>query len=280
MGRIFILITSLFILVSCQDVVDVDLPTDASRLVVDALIRIDENQPFTDVTIRLSQTSSYFTEVEALSGADVGLTRENSTDNAVVLEETNPGTYEARISTHFLTSAPLIMGISIADEIYVARATYVPSVPLDDVKQGTGTLFGGEETEIVISFTDEPDRTDYYLFDLDYGEYLVSEDTFYPGQSFGFSYFYDDGLQSGMSLEVAILGVDLPFYNYMGQLILQSTAADQGPFQTPVATVRGNIINATGNEDVNSIDAIVPHENFALGYFALCQEYTDSIIIE
>jgi hypothetical protein len=53
----------------------------------------------------------------------------------------------------------------------------------------------------------------------------------------------------------------------MNQLIVQS-GGDQGPFQTPAATVRGNIINT------NNLD------NFALGYFAVCQEYVETIVLE
>ena len=53
----------------------------------------------------------------------------------------------------------------------------------------------------------------------------------------------------------------------MNQLIVQS-GGDQGPFQTPAATVKGNIINTT-NAD-----------NFALGYFAIGQVFNDTLIIE
>ena len=108
------------------------------------------------------------------------------------------------------------------------------------------------------------------MFDFDFNEYLVSEDEFYQGQPFEFSYFYDDGVQSGMEVQISLIGVDEPFFNYMNQVIVQS-GGDQGPFQTPSATVRGNILNVS---DENGTD------NFALGYFAVCQTYTQSITLE
>lgn len=56
----------------------------------------------------------------------------------------------------------------------------------------------------------------------------------------------------------------------MSQIIVQS-GGDQGPFQTSAATVRGNILKST------SVDNI---DDFALGYFAVVQEYKKSIVIE
>ena len=64
----------------------------------------------------------------------------------------------------------------------------------------------------------------------------------------------------------------------MNQIIVQS-GGDQGPFQTPAATVRGNIINVTGIDNDEVVDNVERSDNFALGYFAIVEEYTDSITI-
>ncbi len=96
---------------------------------------------------------------------------------------------------------------------------------------------------------------------------------------FQFSYFYEDGIESGREVEVSIIGVDKPFFNYMNQIIVQS-GGDQGPFQTPAATVRGNIINVTNIDNNDSFDTVDNKDNFALGYFAVCQSFNKSLIIE
>ena len=137
-------------------------------------------------------------------------------------------------------------------------------------QQGDGTLFSGNETEVEVSFNDRIDEDNFYLVDLDFDDYLVTEDEFYNGQTFKLSYFYDDDIDAGRTISISILGVDEPFYNYMNQLIVQA-GGDQGPFQTPSATVRGNIINSTSTEDSS---------NFALGYFAVCETFTATIVIE
>ncbi len=182
------------------------------------------------------------------------------------------------INTNFFTSGELSLTIEYNDELFLARTRFAPTVPFDEIIQGDGTLFSGDETEIIVSFTDDAERNDFYIFDFDFNEYLVSEDTFYQGQKFEFSYFYDD-IEVGETLNISILGADESFYNYMDQLIVQS-GGNQGPFQTPVATVRGNIINVTGIDNMDVFDNVERANNFALGYFAVVQEYQETITIE
>ena len=53
------------------------------------------------------------------------------------------------------------------------------------------------------------------------------------------------------------MGISQQYYNYMNILIDNTGSNSGGPFQSPPATVRGNIKNITNPE------------NYALGYFAL-----------
>ena len=80
-------------------------------------------------------------------------------------------------------------------------------------------------------------------------------------------------------VDISLLGVDKPFYDYMDQLIVQAEG-NQGPFQTPSATVRGNIINITDIDTTGSLDTIENSNNFALGYFAVCETFETSIILK
>ncbi|WP_422079736.1 DUF4249 family protein [Ulvibacterium sp.] len=297
MKKIGLLGLVFLIFIGCEDVVDVDLPEVDSRLFIDAFIRIDESDPTTRVRVNAGLTSSFFDDIPPADLQNIIIVNLDQLNGAgipsfVTLTQTSPGVYEARENTSFFTSGRLLLSISHEDQDYAALTNYVPAVPIEQLSQGDQTLFSGDETEIVISFVDAPDRQDFYLFDLDFDEYLVTEDLFYPGQRFEFSYFYDDGLDAGQELQVSLMGVDIGFYNYMNQLIVQS-GGDQGPFQTPTATVRGNIINVTGVdidtidfenidslEEVEGIDPENVREGFPLGYFAVSQTFSSSIIIE
>ncbi|MRH99887.1 DUF4249 family protein [Kriegella sp. EG-1] len=270
-----------WLLISCQDVITIDPPSDPPRLSVDALIRINETNSITNAVIKVSLTNSFFEQtkpidVDLITIKNLDYPSDSQNMNILELNKTNQGEYSASTETEFFTTGTLQLLIEYNNERYFAETSYVPTVPIETLNEGDQTLFTGEETEIVLSLTDAPNRTDFYLFDFSFNEYLVSEDTFYKGQKFEFSYFYEDGLNSGYTLEVSILGIDEQFYNYMNQIIVQS-GGDQGPFQTPAATVRGNIINITNGLDNSSNNQ---ETNYALGYFSISQEFKQTITLK
>lgn len=269
--------------ISCEDVIEVDVPSEPPRLTVDALIRINADQPISTARVKVGLTSSFFESVTVAEVDEIRIINTDMVDplsnrNTLELLQTEPGIYEAQNDTSFFTEGNLQLLIVYEGQTFVAFSKYTPSAPIDELIQGEQTLFTGDETEIIISFTDNAERDDFYLFDFDGQEFLVTEDEFYPGQTFRFSYFFDNDLGSGEVLTISLLGIDENFYNYMNQLIVQS-GGDQGPFQTPAGTVRGNIINITGSDTIDSLDQVQDSTNFALGFFAVVQEYTMSITI-
>lgn len=264
--------------ISCEDVIDVALDTEPPRLNVDAIIRLDTSESMSTATVNIGLTSSFFEENQAVTVDQVFIVNEeyqgiDGTDqNILVFNEVETGIYRAVQNTDFFTSGELTMTVNYNDTAFIAKTTFAPSVPFDSLIQGDAVLFSGDETEIVVSFTDIPNEENFYIFDFDFNEFIVSEDEFYPGQQFEFSYFYDD-VAPGSSIDISILGADEGFFNYMNQLIVQS-GGNQGPFQTPLGTVRGNF---TSIAESNEIDR---RNNFALGYFAVVEEFKQTIIIE
>lgn len=300
MIRYFLLLLTLTLFISCEDVIDVDLPENETRLIVNGVIRVDETQDYLPVEIRVSKSSSFFENntIASIKSAIIYYGTPNP-DAPEILEgggvsnlaELEPGsgiwvpdpTFDSdqRIRVSSINEGDVFqLTIETNEERYFATTTYVKSVPIDSLVQGDETLFSGDETEVIVSFTDRGDSDDFYVLDLDFGEFLVTEDEFYQGQTFVFSYFYDNELELNTSsvVDISLLGADEAFYNYMNQIIVQS-GGDQGPFQTPAATVRGNIINITGIDNNEVFDNVERTNNFALGYFAIVEEYKDSIEI-
>lgn len=300
MIRYFLLLLTLTLFISCEDVIDVDLPENETRLIVNGVIRVDETQDYLPVEIRVSESSSFFENntIASIKSAIIYYGTPNP-DAPEILEgggvsnlaELEPGsgiwvpdpTFDSdqRIRVSSINEGDVFqLTIETNEERYFATTTYVKSVPIDSLVQGDETLFSGDETEVIVSFTDRGNSDDFYVLDLDFGEFLVTEDEFYQGQTFVFSYFYDNELELNTSsvVDISLLGADEAFYNYMNQIIVQS-GGDQGPFQTPAATVRGNIINITGIDNNEVFDNVDRSNNFALGYFAIVEEYKDSIEI-
>ncbi len=285
MKKIILLLGIIISFSSCEDVIEIDLPEDDARIAIDALIRLDTTEAFTTVSIKASLTSGFFNEVTPAEISNVAIINgtyvpTSALDfNVVPLNEVSPGVYEGSKQTNFFTEGEITLAFTHEDQSYIALTRFVPSAPITKLEQGTQTLFSGDETELIIAFDDAPNRDDFYLVDLDFDEFLVTEDEFYQGQKFEFSYFYDEGVDPGQEVNIGLLGVDESFFNYMNQLIVQA-GGDQGPFQTPAATVRGNIINVTNIDNINTFDNVEDPNNFALGYFAVVQEFKQSIVIE
>lgn len=295
---LYILLPMLALWAACEDVIEVETPSEPPRLVVDGVIRVDTTEEFLPVAIRLTETSNFFGEISPVSDVENiviilqvledGLPITSFTSSLAELEP-GSGIYEPdpsfdtdqRIPVRTVLDFDILFTLVIQRQgrRYAAQTKYVPAVAIDSLEQGTGTLFEDEETEVVVTYTDDPDTDNYYVFDFGYGNFLPTEDTFYKGQTFKFSYFYDQVFDSGTQLEISILGADLTFYNYIN-LLLQQTEGQNNPFGTPVATVRGNVFDVTGLDNDQEFDNTGQPEIFPLGYFAVVQEFRDTLTLQ
>ncbi len=296
MRRIIFICTIGILLLGCEDVIDVDVPQEEPRLIIDALFRVDRSEPFIPVEVRLKTTNNFFEELPTTSAESVVIFYDQYADGIIeftgssTLAETAPGsgiyipdpnfTFDQRIPVVFLNdNVEFTIIVRHEGRQYLGQTRYQPAVPFDNLAQGAGTLFDEDETEVVLTYTDDPNRTNYYIFDFGFGEYFASEDTFYQGQPFSFSYFYDEKFEPGRELEISILGADQEFYNYMNLLVEQSTD-DFNVFATPVATVRGNIFDITDLDNIDLFDNVEQPDVFPLGYFAIVEEYKATLTIQ
>ncbi len=297
MKKVFSYILVFLTFSSCEDVVEVNLPETEPRLIVNGLLRVDKSQEFIDVRIEMKETTVFFeentiTQVESAVIA-YGIPNEfgeftELAFSSLAEEAPNTGIYvpdpnfssDQRIRTTAAEPGVVfILQISHKNKNYYARTAYAPTVPIDGLEQGENTLFDEEDTEIIVTFTDNPDHTNFYVFDFDFGNFQALDDRFIMGQQFEFSYFYDENLNPGQTITVSILGADQEFYNYM-DLLVEQTQDTGGVFQTPIATVRGNVFDITGLDNIDIFDNVERPDEYALGYFAVVQEFSQSLVIE
>ena len=270
-----------------------DLPEVETRLIVDGLVRVDKSQELVDVKIKLRESSNFFEENQPTQAESVliyygkptsGGLFEDISFSTLVEKDLGNGIYvpnleQDQIRTAFVEPGVVfILQITHQGKRYYAQTEYAPTVPIDNLEQGTDTFLDEEETEIIVTFTDNGDEDNFYLFDFMNSEFLVVEDEFFQGQQFSFSYFSDDEITAGETVTVSILGATEEFYNYM-DLVLEQTENNGGVFQTPVATVRGNVFDITGLDNINLFDNVERPNDYALGYFAMVQEYTATLTI-
>ena len=250
---------------ACEEVIQLDLPTESPRLVIEASLEMIPNESITQV-VKLTLTGGFYQEVNpVVTNAVVKL---NDLTNNLTFDfvyNTEFENYQLNFTPSFDTNYKL--SVIYNNETYEStNEQLMHAVPIDNLEQGKNTLFSGEEKEVLITYTDSGERDDFYLFDFGQQLYLATKDEFYQGNEFTFSYFYDD-LEAGDEVVIKIMGIDERHFNFMTMLIDQ-TENGGNPFNTTPSTVRGNLSNLTNPE------------HYPMGYFRLSETYSKSLILE
>ena len=255
--------------VSCTEVIDVDVPTEAPRLVVEATISWELGTLGNEQTVKLSSSTPYFnnTEMVAVTGASVKITNDTTNDTFTFADQ-NDGNYYCDYFIPVVNQSYTLQ-IDYKNEIYIANETLIAVVPIDEVYQSTGEGFDKEALEVNILFTDPANVENFYLTKFqEEGDLLPAlydiSDEFTDGNEmkvFYEKYESDDSDQKafepGDVVYIDLYGISKQFYNYIRLLIEQST--EGGPFSTIPAQIKGNCLNVSNDE------------NYAFGYFRLTQ---------
>ncbi|PXY43377.1 DUF4249 domain-containing protein [Flavobacterium hydrophilum] len=245
----------------CEEVVNVDLNTAAPKLVIEASVNWRKGTTGAQQIIKLTMTTGYFEgEIPIVSGAVVYV-KNGANQQFNFTEVPNTGRYVCNNFKPVIDGAYTLTVISNGNT-YTASETLKSITPIDYFTQNDA----GELAGIVVrAFYKDPAGVDnYYLYKYAYSNkvtstYYADEDKFYQGNEF-FSFSDDEDLKTGDEVEVTHYGISKQYYNYMNILVdIAGSGGVGGPFQTPPATVRGNIVNTT---DKN---------NFPLGYFSLSE---------
>lgn len=255
-----ILILLISLCSSCEEVVDLKLDTAAPKLVIDASIVWTKGTTGNEQIIKLSTTTGYYeTEVPIVTGAKITVTNSANTIFNFV-EIPNTGEYAC---TNFVPEIGKDYTLTVISngETYTGTETFQALAPITRIEQNNKGGFTGKDIEIKAYFNDPPNVDNYYLYVYRYSNeatisYDAVEDKFFQGNEF-YSRSQNDELKSGDIIELSHIGISKKYYNYMNILIGVLGNSSGGPFQTPPATVRGNIKNNTNPQ------------NYPLGYFSL-----------
>jgi len=254
-----------FFFTSCEEVVNVDLDTAAPKLVIEAAINWEKGTTGTQQIIKLTTTADYFkNEVPIVSGATVFI-RNSANEQFNFIETPQTGRYTCNNFKPVIGQTYILTVVSNGNT-YNATETLKSVAPITRIEQNNQGGFTGTEIEIKAFYNDPAVDDNYYLFKYTYSSkvtstFFVSEDKFYQGNEI-FSKSDDEDLKPGDIIELKHIGISKQYYNYMNILVSIAGNNSGGPFQSPPATVRGNIINTTNSA------------NYPLGYFSLSE--TDS----
>ena len=270
MKKLYILPVLMIMLFSnCEKVVDIEVPSIQPKLIIDASFEVffDKIPVNANTVVKLRLSADYFEEtIPTVTNATVFLT--DLSNNTIInfSDEDADGNYEPLNPFIPIDNVTYELTIIYDNETYKGTATKVKSTPLSKVEQGDKTLFSGEEIELKISFKDNILEENYYLFNIDFYNFLTIEDRFFNGTNYNFSYFYEDeNIEFRQEIDIKISGITKEYFTYFRVLVDQSGQNSGGPFETVPSSLLGNMINIT-NES-----------NFPLGYFHISETDTFTI---
>jgi hypothetical protein len=255
----------------CSKVINVKLPTAASKLVIDAAINWAKNTPGNEQRIYLSTTTGYYSEgFPGVSGAKITIT--NPANTVFTFNETSKaGEY---LCTDFkpVVGQAYRLSITVDTVTYVATDTLMatPDIDPDIVQKDKGGMTA-DEMEIQYSYMDNGSRDNYYMRRVKtnrvaYPIFEMESDENFQGRKITAFYSHKD-LKSGDTANVALYGTSRRFFDYFRK-VLTASGNNDSPFPTVPTQARGNIINQS-NAD-----------NYPLGYFRLSEVSTLNYIFK
>ena len=269
--QLFFVILIALLFNSCEDVIKVDLNTSPPKLVIEASINWLKGTTGKDQKIKLTTTTGYYsTTIPKVSGATVFV---KNSSNVIFnfVEKPKTGEY---ICTNFVPQINETYELTVinAGQTYTATETLKSVAPITKIVQTNQSGFTGNETEIKAFFNDTPNEDNYYLYRyIDSNKlisnYFVDEDKFFQGNEF-FSISQNSDLKAGDKFEISHFGISKAYFNYMSILVSIAGKSNGSPFQSPPATIRGNIINTTN------------FDNYPLGYFSVSEADIKNYVIQ
>ncbi len=265
-----IVVFILVLFTSCTDVVDVDVPEAAPRLVVEASIDWEKSTQGNEQFIKLTMSTPFFENLSntSVSGASVKIT-DNTTNEEFVFSDQGEGIYATSSFVPILNQS-YTLEINYQGETYIAEETMTPVVDIDEISQARVGGFDDEALEVDIYFNDPPNEENFYLFRFEeegdlLPELLAIPDEFTDGNRMKVFFEKEEDEDIGQEefkpgdiAHIKFHGISKQYFNYIDLLIDQYENAEN-PFGTVPATLKGNVVNPT-NPD-----------NYAFGYFRLVQ---------
>lgn len=265
-----LLLTMLLSILSCTEVIDIEVPEESPRLVIEASMDWFKGTEGNEQLIKLSMSTPYFDNLieTPVKGAMVKVIND-SDKTEFMFNDQNDGNYT---TTDFIP----VMGQSYTLEIihdnerYLASETMTPVTEITSVYQSRENGFDKDALEVNIEFNDPKNIENHYLSKFQrrgdlFQTLFEVKDEFTDGNKMSIFYEKLDNDDSGETefepgdiVDIYLHGLSEQYYNYIKLLREQSSVAG-GPFSTTPAEIKGNCINTTSPE------------NYAFGYFRLTE---------
>lgn len=267
--KILFVLTSIIFL-ACEDVIDVDVDSAETRLVIEASLDWEKGTTGNNQTIKLSLSSPYFNteDITMVTGANVVVTNTNTGDVFTFIDE-NDGSYTTN-SFEPIIGNTYSLQVSYNGETYEATETLMAVPEIKEINQSFDGGFDDELLEVNVYFDDPVDEDNFYLMryyeEGDLFPYFedISDEFVNGNEVHDFFEKEDDEdnnqepFQAGDTVDIELYGISESYYNYI-RLLIEQYYSGGNPFSSTAALIKGNCINPSNPE------------NYAFGYFRVTE---------
>ena len=266
------LFASLLLLLSCEEVIILDLDTEAQKLVIQADLNVTDNI----CTVLIHKSSDFYAsnDFEKVAGANISLT--TSSGNIYALEEISEGKYSG---TDILTTPDETVSIEIItadNQAFTASAIVPKAVELDELLieesagggpgggPGGGGGTGEKQFELTLKWQDIEGEPNFYRAKIFKNEeflsgvYVLADDVLGDGVTLTRP-IRREFFNLGDEIQVHLLSINKGYYDYFSDI----ANSDGRGFSSPTPY----------NPDSNL-------DNKALGYFGVWQVSEKIITVE
>lgn len=262
MSRIAYIFLLINVLISCEEVIDLNLETSKERLVVNASLNwfrnfpTNEMQEGKDQSIQLNLTAGYYDdELKAANNAQVRVINTNTYEIFDFIEKGLSGVYYNSNFKPILTNT-YKLEILYNNSVYTAESTLINTPVINKIEQIKGTFFKEDRIVLNVYYSDKVNEENFYFFNYttsvsSKNELTIQNDRFSNGnevyEQLGHSRNQEEEVKPGDVFYIQFFEISKPYYQYLNVLLEQ--IQNFGLFSVTPAEVKGNIINETSAED-------------------------------
>lgn len=245
-------LTSICFLISCEEVVDIDLPEEEPRLVIDANIQWEKGTSGASQSVLLSTSTPFYnTDFVPVTNAQVVIQNTNTLEEFTFVHTAN-GLYETNAFVPVINDEYKLNILHNGEE-YEAIESLVPVTDISRIEQSRVDGISGDDVVNIEVFTNDiANKENYFYFEFNLANelpnLLVYDDEFQDGNEIGFIYrrvfFGLDDFVVGDQVNMVYQGISKSFFNYMELLLEQSETAGD-PFASVPVQLNGNGNNLT-----------------------------------
>lgn len=247
-----VLFTFILGLISCEKVIDLELNTGEPTLVVEGNIDFNPEKTIDTVSVKLTMTTGYYEkEIPKVNNATVWI-EDGKGNRYTLIEVDQTGEYISTEVKKDFVNNKYILHIEHNNQVYEAVEELITTPEIIKIEQSKINIMGKDLYQIKSYFQDTPiegKRLNYYFNYFQHKalnpEIRVQSNEFSKGNVIDVTFLdIDEKYQVGDTVTLDFHQISRNYYDFL-HMLSASISNGGGPFQAPIAQIKGNVKNLT-----------------------------------